>query len=143
MLRDPSLEIRRDAVARLIGQGEALVKAGKRQEGMTAYREAMAAARDLDQVRLLAGRLRKLGETVDLARHLGYVVRWKVIGPFDNTGGKGFDAVYPPENEIRLDAEYQGKKGMSAGRTSLPRATSEPSISTRPSASRRRWPATP
>ncbi len=110
MLRDPSMEIRRDAVARLIGQAEAAAKAEKPAEAAALYRQAIAAARDLDQVRLLAGRLRKLGDTVDLPRQLGYVVRWKVIGPFDNTGGKGFDAVYAPEREIRLDAAYPGKK---------------------------------
>ena len=59
---------------------------------------------------MLAERLRKLGQTVDLARQLGYVVRWKLIGPFDNIGDKGFDAVYGPEREIRVDAAYQGKK---------------------------------
>jgi hypothetical protein len=38
-------------------------------------------------------------------------MRWKSIGPFDNTGPAGFDAVYPPEKEIDLDATYQGKDG--------------------------------
>jgi hypothetical protein len=36
---------------------------------------------------------------------------WHVIAPFDNADGKGFDAVYPPEKEIRLDAEYVGTAG--------------------------------
>jgi len=111
MLRDSSMEIRRDAVARLIGQAEAAVKAEKPAEAAALYRQAIAAARDLDQVRLLAGRLRKLGDTVDLPRQLGYIVRWKLIGPFDNVGDKGFDAVYAPEREIRLDSAYPGKKG--------------------------------
>ena len=31
--------------------------------------------------------------------------------PFDNPGGKGFDAVYPPEQKIDLAAEYDGKTG--------------------------------
>lgn len=34
---------------------------------------------------------------------------WHYIGPFDNTGQKGFDAVYPPEKEINLGAKYPGK----------------------------------
>jgi hypothetical protein len=39
---------------------------------------------------------------------------WWVIGPFDNTGEEmpGFDAVYPPEREIALDASYPGKGGQ-------------------------------
>jgi hypothetical protein len=34
---------------------------------------------------------------------------WHVIGPFDNTGGKGFATVYEPEKEIDLKATYDGK----------------------------------
>jgi hypothetical protein len=31
---------------------------------------------------------------------------WHYIGPFDNEGGAGFDAVYPPEKEINLKKTY-------------------------------------
>ncbi|HVU89519.1 MAG TPA: hypothetical protein VHD36_19480 [Pirellulales bacterium] len=34
---------------------------------------------------------------------------WQLIGPFDNTDGSGLDKVYPPEQEIKLDATYEGK----------------------------------
>jgi len=34
---------------------------------------------------------------------------WHYIGPFDNSRGEGFDAVYPPEKQIALDASYEGK----------------------------------
>ncbi len=36
---------------------------------------------------------------------------WYFIGPFDNTDGAGFDAVYPPEKEIDLteDLPRQGR----------------------------------
>jgi hypothetical protein len=37
--------------------------------------------------------------------------KWHYIGAFDNAGGKGFDAVYPPEKEIDLKKTYQGKAG--------------------------------
>jgi hypothetical protein len=46
---------------------------------------------------------------VDLPRHFGFLMQWNVIGPFDNTERKGFDTVYPPEKEIKLDASYDGK----------------------------------
>src|SRR5947209_20174357 len=39
---------------------------------------------------------------------------WRTIGPFDNTGGAGFDAVYPPEKEIDFDKTYPGKDGETA-----------------------------
>lgn len=111
MLDDPSTELRRDAVAQLVEQALAAEQAGNKEEAISIFRRALQAARDLDQVKLLAQRLRKLGQSVDLPRQLGYLVRWKLIGPFDNTDRKGFDAVYPPEREIRADAAYPGKQG--------------------------------
>lgn len=40
---------------------------------------------------------------------LGYVKDWLVIGPFDNKEKVGFNAVYPPETEVDLAKEYDGK----------------------------------
>ncbi len=143
MLRDPSSGLRRDAVARPIERADELAKAGKRAEAVALYRETLAAARDLDQVRAVADRLRDLGEAVDLAKQLGYIVRWKVIGPFDNAGGRGFDAVYGPEREIRFDAAYPGKTGTVRWVDAV--AAGEPRrawTSTSRWASRREWPAT-
>ncbi len=111
MLDDPSLELRRDAVARRIQQAAELERQQRRDRAMEVYQQALSAARDRDQVRLLAERLRKLGVTVDLPRHFGFLVRWKVIGPFDNTDQKGFDTVYAPEREIDLRARCEGKHG--------------------------------
>ena len=34
---------------------------------------------------------------------------WQVIGPFDNSGRKGFETAYPPEKEIDLAKVYEGK----------------------------------
>jgi len=117
MLDDPSLEMRRDAVAMLIDQAVDMERGEKSDQAVPLYDRALTAARDADQVRWLADRLRKLGRPVDLPRHFGFLVRWKAIGPFDNTDRKGFDAVYPPEKsiesgqEIDLNATYQGKHG--------------------------------
>ena len=33
---------------------------------------------------------------------------WYVIGPFENDSNAGFDTAYPPEEEVNLDAEYEG-----------------------------------
>ncbi len=37
--------------------------------------------------------------------------KWKIAGPFENTGGVGFAAVYPPEQKIDFAGEYAGKNG--------------------------------
>ena len=36
---------------------------------------------------------------------------WSYIGPFDNTGAKGFDTVYPPEKDLDLKKQHPAKGG--------------------------------
>lgn len=40
---------------------------------------------------------------------------WQYIGPFDYAGGRGYDTVFPPEREINLAAQYDGKGGEKIG----------------------------
>jgi hypothetical protein len=107
-LNDPSTELRRDAVARVL---EAAEKAASDAEKKTLYRQAFDASRDIDQINAASAALEKLGVQVDLPTHFGFITRWKVIGPFDNKGAKGFNVVYPPEEKIDLAATYAGKDG--------------------------------
>jgi hypothetical protein len=110
MLDDPSLELRRDAVARLLDQAQKRVKDNKDQ-AIPLFEKALAAARDLEQVSAAARALGELGKPVDMAKHLGLIPDWKVIGPFDNQKQKGVDTAYPPEKKIDLSGEYAGKAG--------------------------------
>jgi hypothetical protein len=111
MLDDPSVEIRRDAVARAIDDAFQVAQLSGSAQAVPLYRRALTAARDLDQIRLIAKSLRDSGEQLDLPRHFGFIVRWKLIGPFDSAGGRGYDIAYPPEQEIDFEASYQGKHG--------------------------------
>jgi hypothetical protein len=111
MLDDPSLELRRDAVAREMSAAQKKLDAGEEAVAATGYRVALAAARDLDQVRACAAALKKLEQPVDLRRHFGFVTRWKMIGPFDNTNQSAFDKPYPPEEKFDPAAKYPGKSG--------------------------------
>lgn len=113
MVNDPSVELRREAVKRVIDQAQAA--AGKKQsdEAKTLFGQAMNHARDPDQIELLVKRLKELGIDVDLPRHFGFLMTWKVVGAFDNTGMKGFAAVFPPEERIDFSAAYTGKDGKS------------------------------
>ena len=112
MLDDPSLELRRDAVARLIREAQALADTDQAADVPGVYERALSSARDPDQVKLIAGRLKDLGKRVDLARHFGFIQRWKVVGAFDNTDEKGFHVVYPPEREVDYGAPLAGKSGQ-------------------------------
>ena len=111
LLDDPSTEIRRESVQRLVDRAAKNLADGRKDAASLLYQQAYAFARDADQIEALTKPLRELGRPVNLVEHLGFLVQWKVIGPFDNTGGAGFDKVYPPETELRFDAEYDGKDG--------------------------------
>jgi hypothetical protein len=105
LIADPVQELRRGAVQRLID-------AAKAQSGETSkatYQRALDAVRDEDQTKVIAAALKELSVSVDLPRHFGFLTKWQVIGPFDNTERKGYETAFPPEKEIRLEAEYEGK----------------------------------
>jgi hypothetical protein len=110
MLDDPSLELRRDAVAQLLDRGQAMLESDP-HEATDVLTDALNHARDLDQIRAAIAKLNDLSVKVDLARQLGFIMHWKVIGPLDNTSGRGFAAVYPPEQAVDLAATYEGKAG--------------------------------
>jgi hypothetical protein len=111
MLDDPSLELRRDAVARLLDQAKKLLADKQKEKALPLFQKALVAARDLDQVVAVTQQLRTLGKPVDLPTHLGLVLEWKVIGPFDNPDQKGMATVHPPETKTDLTAAYAGKTG--------------------------------
>ena len=115
MLDDPSVELRRDAVARLLDEAARLKAADQADspsgKATAVYERALVAARDDDQIKLANDALKKAGRTFDLPRHFGFLMQWKLIGPFDNKDKKGFAVAYPPEEKIDLDATYTGSQG--------------------------------
>jgi hypothetical protein len=110
LLDDPSVELRRDAVAQVLTEA-AKLDAENKEATAKKYEIAFHHSRDLDQIKEAAAGLRKAGQQVDIATHMGYVMHWKLIGPFDNADDKGWDAAYPPETKVDLAAEYDGQKG--------------------------------
>ncbi len=111
MLNDPSLEIRFDAVQKVINQASQALAASNKVGATLLYQQALNSARDAGQIDGIAQKLGELGQPVDTLKLFGFLTEWKVIGPFDNTGRKGFEAVYPPEQKIDFAAEYDGKAG--------------------------------
>ena len=109
LLNDPSVELRRDAVQRVMDEGANLKKTNKPDLAQKQYRIALDAARDIDQIKKITSALRALGQKVDLPHHFGFLMQWSVIGPFDNTDRAGFAKIFPPENKIDLTANYEGK----------------------------------
>jgi hypothetical protein len=111
MVNDPSPELRRDAIGRVLDDAEKLLGAEKKADARTLFQQAFAAARDKDQIDKAAKRLKDLGQTIDLAKHLGFILDWKLIGPFANVEQKGVETPYPPERALDFRAEYEGNEG--------------------------------
>ena len=105
MLDDPSVELRYDAVDRLIREAD-------REKGSPAatelLRQALGAARDVNQVKKITSDLQEIGDEIDLQQHFGFLSNWYVVGPFDNSGGQGFAKIYPPEKSVDIQATYDG-----------------------------------
>lgn len=114
LLNDPSLELRRDAVALALQNAVAEEEAGKKGAAVEAYAKAFAASRELDQIKESSTKLRAFDQQVDVPGHMGFVMDWHLIGSFDNAANKGFDVAYPPEKQIDLAATYEGKVGQVA-----------------------------
>ena len=108
MLNDPSLELRRDAIAAEIAKLKLPANAAASAAG---YEKLFVVARDKDQVEELAELIGKTGKKPDLTRHFGYITEWNVVGPFDSTDRTGFSKPYAPEAGVDLAAKYDGKGG--------------------------------
>ena len=111
MLTDPNPVFRRQAVARLLDLAGRLQKENQQDLARSLYKRTLQGATDDDQVKTIAKLLRKMGEKVDLPRHFGFLTNWHIVGPFDNTGSKGFNVAYPPEKQVDLKAKLKGKLG--------------------------------
>jgi hypothetical protein len=109
MLDDPSGELRRDAVARLLMDAAALVKT-KDPVAIDTCKKVLRHARDRDQVDLAAKHLKAMGVPIDLTAHYGFITHWLVAGPFDNSKGAGFSNVFGPETRVDVKAVYAGKE---------------------------------
>ena len=109
LLEDPSSDLRRHPVAKLIAAGDAALEKKDKDAAIVAYGKGLGGARDEDQIKVLAKKLRALDQKVDLPKHFGFLMSWKMIAPFSNADRAGFDTVYPPEKELKFDAGYEGK----------------------------------
>lgn len=108
MLDDPSLELRYDAVAKLLDSAKVV---DDESDKLAVYQRALRSARDIEQLRSCAEALKELGQEPNMAEALGYLTSWKVIGPFDNTDRAGFNKIHFRTESIDLEGEYEGKSG--------------------------------
>jgi hypothetical protein len=107
---DPSLELRYDAIRMAVAKA-ATVEKDDKAAAQKLYEEAFQNARDIEQTKQLAAKLKELGEKVDMPTRMGFVTDWRLVGPFDNSQDLGWDKEFEPEKKIDFAAEYKGSKG--------------------------------
>lgn len=111
MINDPSSELRREAVERLIDSAGKLDTKTDKDKAVSLYQKALLGATDDDLVKAIVAPLKKLGVEVNLHEHFGFLTQWQMVGPFDNKDKVGYAAVYPPEKALDLKATYKGQLG--------------------------------
>lgn len=111
MLADPSNELRRDAVARVVLEARAAFKKGDKAFATAAFLQAFNSCLDRDQADDCVKELKQLGVAVNLSEHFGFIQQWLLLGPFDNHDGIGFDRAFPPEKAVDLKQSFMGKDG--------------------------------
>ena len=105
--REPSL--RREAIQVILEDAETATPPAR---SIALFQEGLQHARDVDQIKQASQSLKSRGQDIDLITLLGFQTRWKMVGPFDNTGREGFSAVYEPEKKLSTKASYPGKNGQ-------------------------------
>jgi hypothetical protein len=104
-------EFRDDAVDASLLAGQRALESGDSEGARDQFLKAFEHARASAQCVRAADKLAALGEQVDTQAHLGLVVDWWVIGPFDAPEFSGFDRSFPPEQAVDLSAHYTGQEG--------------------------------
>lgn len=106
---DPAF--RYDAVSLVLARGELALREKDGERAKTEFRNAFEHSRDSGQITQAATHLKALGEPADVVAHLGLVVDWWLVGPFDAPGETGFAATFAPETDFDLSAKYSGQSG--------------------------------
>jgi hypothetical protein len=104
-------DFRYEAVARALAAGEKALRNQETDSAKSEFRKAFEHGRDSAQVTQAATSLKALGESADVIGHLGLVVEWWLVGPFDAPGKTGFAQTFAPETKFDLKAAYTGKSG--------------------------------
>jgi len=116
-LDEVSLPLREMAVQQKIDQAKNIEKKDP-ESAKTNYREALAAARQPQQLESIVKALRKLGdEDVSINSAFAMIGQWNSLAPMNNKNGVGYDTEYGPEKEfvddgsVDLDQDHPGKEG--------------------------------
>jgi hypothetical protein len=86
----------------------------------TGLKSLLDSARHPDQVVSIIGKLKEMGTAIDQPRQFGFVMDWKLLGPFDNVGTVNFEKSFAVESDWvngSVKPEYEGKSGVVTWKT--------------------------
>lgn len=121
-INDPSLELRRDAIAAKLKK---IQSSDDRSKMPQEFQQLFLASRDKDQVLNLAELLAGENVKVNVFKHYGVITQWHCVGPFDNKDGVGYGKSFPPEGNVDLKAEYPNAKKPDGKITWVPLQSSD------------------
>lgn len=108
-LDDP--EFGYEAISLALAAADKALREKNQDLAKSEFRKAFENARDSGQVTQAANQLKALGESADVAAHLGLVVDWWLVGPFDAPEKTGFATAFEPETKVDLKVTYKGQSG--------------------------------
>ena len=106
---DPAPVLRQKAVELILNKARS---SSAKPKAIKLYQRALMQAREVEQIKEASRELEEAGEKINLIRLMGLLPDWQLIGPFDNSGRKGFSVEYGPENEKELTNQHKNKDGV-------------------------------
>lgn len=110
-INDPSLSLRRLAVARKKAEADILLSVSQKDAALSIYQEVLQSARDIDQIESIITELNSLGKKVTVTDTFGFLMDWQIVGPFHNIDRAGFGEIFPPEKNLGIKKSFNGKSG--------------------------------
>jgi HEAT repeat protein len=87
-------------------------KSGKKDEAIAMLQSVLGSGAPRETVKAAIESLKEFGGDPGLLqKKQGFIVAWKIVGPFPNKDGKGFETVYSPEEAVRLDGTQKDERG--------------------------------
>ncbi|HDP35996.1 MAG TPA: hypothetical protein ENN29_12910 [Candidatus Hydrogenedentes bacterium] len=96
-------------ISTMVGVAQNAIAAGREEEGRKLMDGIMPRLTNADAVRHAIHAMRAQGPNPDFARALGYINRWRMVGPFPWSFQKGFEENYVGEPNVSVENTYESE----------------------------------
>ena len=102
-------ELKDESIPALAAVAAVLENAGRKREALQAYEKLYALGPSVEEMRAIVPRMKAVGSTINVARGLGFVTSWWLIGPFSDEGGEGWGTAYVGEPDVDVTTAVDSK----------------------------------